>query len=176
MKSPDPASLDNLNDVLLPPDISWWPLAAGWYVLGGLLLCGLIWWGIHWYRNWKTNTYRRSALQALDQLELDLKNTEEREAGLRQIPALLKRTALSAFPRKQVASLTGADWIGFLNSCTRTPLFAEPEARTLQELSYTRGSLDAIDRSRTEALVITCRLWIRQHKAASLIATNAVDD
>lgn len=41
--STDAASLANLHDIVLPPSVSWWPLAWGWYLLSALLLVGLAW-------------------------------------------------------------------------------------------------------------------------------------
>jgi len=34
----DPTSLENLYDIAMPPPIPWWPLAPGWYVVGGVLV------------------------------------------------------------------------------------------------------------------------------------------
>ena len=95
MKSTDPASLQNLNDIVLPPGIDWWPLASGWYMLIGLLLIALVSFIYRSLQRWKNNRYRRAALYELQLLENGLKSPGERDASLRQIPVLLKRTALS---------------------------------------------------------------------------------
>jgi len=102
MKSSDPASLQNLNDIVLPATIAWWPLAAGWYFLFGLMLIALAWFGYRSLRHWMNNRYRRAALYELQMLAdriLASKegDAEERGAKLRQIPILLKRTALSVY-------------------------------------------------------------------------------
>jgi hypothetical protein len=34
----DLTSLENLYDIVMPPPIPWWPLAPGWYVVGGVLV------------------------------------------------------------------------------------------------------------------------------------------
>ena len=41
--NPDPSSLDNLFDIVVPPPVSWWPPAPGWYVVGGLAIALAVW-------------------------------------------------------------------------------------------------------------------------------------
>ena len=40
----DPGSLQNLNDIVLPAPVPWWPLAPGWWVLIGLIPIVGFWW------------------------------------------------------------------------------------------------------------------------------------
>ena len=61
MNTPDPASLQNLNDIVLPEAVSWWPLANGWYYLFGVLLLLLAWFAYRMIRSWRRNGYRREA-------------------------------------------------------------------------------------------------------------------
>ena len=80
MKSLDPASLQNLNDIVLPATVGWWPLATGWYFLFGLLLIALAWFGYRSLHRWMNNRYRRAALRELQGREERMRATEEREA------------------------------------------------------------------------------------------------
>ncbi|NOR19848.1 MAG: DUF4381 family protein, partial [Xanthomonadales bacterium] len=109
MKLNDPASLQNLNDIVLPANVEWWPLASGWYFLLGLLLIAVGWYGYRSAQRWIANRYRRAALRELELLKEAVGNDVDRNNNLRQLPVLLKRTALSAYPRHQVASLSGKD-------------------------------------------------------------------
>ena len=166
MKSPDPASLQNLNDIVLPATVDWWPLATGWYFLFGLLLIALAWFGYRSLHRWMNNRYRRAALQELQLLADRIHATEDRDANLRQIPVLLKRTALSAYPRSQVASLSGKDWFHFLNSTVKIPPFTDSTASTLNKISYSSGELSAVDSQATTALLNASRQWLKHHQAA----------
>jgi len=94
MKSPDPASLQNLNDIVLPATVSWWPLAVGWYFLIGIVLIFFVWFGYRSLRRWFENRYRRVALGELQLLAENLQQEALRDSCLRQIPVLLKRTVL----------------------------------------------------------------------------------
>ena len=173
MKSTDPASLQNLNDIVLPATVGWWPLAPGWYILFALLLIALAWFGYRSLHRWMNNRYRRAALRELQLLEERIRATEERDAeardaNLRQIPILLKRTALSAYPRSQVASLSGKDWFHFLNSTVKNPSFTESTANTLSKISYSSGELSVIDSTATAALLNASRQWLKHHQPEAL--------
>lgn len=165
MKSPDPASLQNLNDIVLPASVGWWPLATGWYVVFGLLLIAVAWFGYRSLQRWKNNRYRRTALQELQLLADSAQNTDVPDAVVKQVPILLKRTALSAYPRSDVASLTGEDWHRFLDSKLDRPLFNESVGQTLDKAAYSTGDLQNIDPQATADLFKASRLWLQGHRA-----------
>lgn len=164
MKSPDPASLQNLNDIVLPGGVGWWPLATGWYYLIGILLVVSAWFIYSAIRSWNRNHYRRAALQQLQLLAKDIENTEQRDAGLRQLPVLLKRTALSVYPRSQLASLTGKSWLDFLNSKVSSASFTDSTAGLLDTLSYSVGDLNTVDTKTADELLAACRHWLKHHQ------------
>jgi len=99
----DPASLDNLHDILLPPGIPWWPPAPGWYVLFALLLLIAAWLAWRTWKGWQANGYRREALRRLASCE-----------HAADIAELLRRTALAVAPRRLIAAKSGKDWIDWL--------------------------------------------------------------
>ncbi len=100
----DPASLDHLRDIAEPVAVSWWPPAVGWWVLLGAALIGMAIYMIHAIRDRRSNVYRRIAIK---EVEAAMDN-----AAISQI---LKRTALVAFPRTEVARLSGARWCQWLS-------------------------------------------------------------
>jgi hypothetical protein len=166
MKSPDPASLQNLNDIVLPEAAGWWPLASGWYFLLGLLLIILGWFIYTSIQHRIKNRYRRAALHQLQLLAQDINKTDKRDSVLRQIPILLKRTALTAYPRRQLASLTGKSWHDFLNSKVGTPSFTESSCSSLDNISYSVGNLDKVDAEATSELLKACKHWLKHHQPA----------
>ena len=74
-----------------------------------------------------------------------------------ELPALVKRVALQAWPREQVASLTGADWLAFLDESYGGDGFANGPGRCLSDLAY--GGGDGADAA------VLVREWIRRHHA-----------
>ncbi len=98
-------SLDRLHDLVLPPEVSWWPLAPGWYVGGGILVV-IIFFLVHRaWKHWRANAYRRAALRELALVD--------DPAGIAE---LLRRTALAVAPRPVIAGKTGAAWLDWLTA------------------------------------------------------------
>ena len=155
--SADPASLVNLNDIIVPPAPSWWPPAAGWYLLAGVTLVLASWLAYRGWKRYRNNRYRREALSELAQIEA---GPEEEVAA--RLPSLLKRTALQVYPRAQIASLSGEAWIAFLNrQCAADP-FAGKAGQLLGGLAYRSGSSP---RDELQPLFAGVRTWIEQHEA-----------
>jgi hypothetical protein len=163
LNSPDPASLQNLNDIVVPAATGWWPLAPGWYFLSGFILIAMAWFSYRAFKRWR----RRSALQELQLVEKEMQIAAKRDSSLRQVPILLKRTALSAYPRNEVASLTGESWHDFLNSTVRQPAFTDTAFSTLETVSYNSGQLSSVDDHAAIAMVDASRHWLQHHVLTS---------
>ncbi len=142
------APLDKLHDFYQPPPPSWRPQTAGWYVLFVIIGLALLWTLIHFVRKWLANRYRREALR-----ELALLPSPE-------FSALLKRTALSAWPREKVASLSGESWLRFLNESANGELFRSAPANRIEELALQSQILTHEDE---QTLRQTAATWIRRH-------------
>lgn len=115
----DPAaSLDRLHDLVLPPDVPWWPPAPGWYGLFALLILAAAWLAWQSWRRWQANAYRRAALHELESLKSSV-----------AIAELLRRTALASVPRPVVSGMTGATWTDWL--AAQSPEAMSPEVQQL---------------------------------------------
>lgn len=164
MNDSNPASLQNLNDIVLPGAAGWWPLAAGWYFLFGFLIIVLAWFTYSAVKRWTENRYRRAALHRLQLLSQDINDIDKRDDALRQLPVLLKRTALSVYPRSQLASLTGREWHDFLNSKVSRPSFTGSTAGLLDKIAYSTGELNVVDPGSVDELIGACRHWLKHHQ------------
>ena len=80
---------------------------VGWYAVFGLLAVVTGWWVYGRLRRFRKNRYRRFALAELAVIEQEIQQPGKRAKALAEIPVLLKRTALAAFPRSDVAGLSG---------------------------------------------------------------------
>ena len=107
----DPASLDRLHDIALPPEVPWWPLAPGLYAVIALVLAAAVWLSCRAWKQWRSNSYRRAALQELKSLQTAA-----------AIAELLRRTALAIAPRPVIAELTGSAWLDWLARQCDEPL------------------------------------------------------
>jgi hypothetical protein len=105
------------------------------------------------------------ALAELAVIEGELQQPERRARALAEIPVLLKWTALSAFPRSDVADLSGEKWLAFLDKTIGGKNFTEGEGRLLPELAY--APLPRISKLADETIGKLLRLvrhWIERHK------------
>ncbi|MDS9469341.1 DUF4381 domain-containing protein [Paracoccus sp. MBLB3053] len=153
--------LGQMHDLREPPAVSMWPATPIWGVIGIILLALLLLLAWRWVRYRKANAYRREALALLQGIEPGLARGDRR--ALAELDQLLRRTALAAFPRREVAALTGAEWAEYLDR-TATPgpeggfrmlnglLASAPYARQVPEFDGAR-------------LMRLARHWIRHHHA-----------
>jgi hypothetical protein len=146
--APNPA-LDKLHDYYQPVQPTWIPQTIGWYVLFSIVALLLLWVGIHAIRRWLANRYRREALRELAITTPD------------QFSALLKRTALAAWPREKVASLSGDAWLKFLGDACATESFQSAPSNRIEELALRAGSASVEDE---QAMRTTVAKWIRRHR------------
>jgi hypothetical protein len=157
--------LNGLQEITLPEPPSYRPQTIGWAIFGGVVLLGLILWGIQQYRRWHRNRYRRAALHRLNELEQLTQQSTTRVAALRELSELLKRTALAAYPRQQVAALHGDDWLAFLDRTYNGNGFVQGDGWMLAQLPYQPPeTLAQLPRETVVGLFSSVRGWIRFHR------------
>lgn len=151
-----PDLLALMHGVVVPEPVSWLPETPGWWIALGWVLAVLALVGWRVARQRRRNRYRREALAALK--AIDAQPELGAAEAAQQIAALLKRAALAAYPREQVASLYGIAWAHFLtDSANNDPQVADA-ADSLAAASY-RSDADG------RALIAPARRWIRLHRA-----------
>ncbi len=136
--------LKDLRDIHLPAPISSWPLASGWYViavLGGLALMVL---GVLLYRYLKKVRPRRAALKQLDKLQQNYQQ-KQTPAVVSELSILIRRCALSAFPRHNVAGLEGEAWLAFLNETGQTEVFTQGVGKLLMTAPYQKHTKENLE-------------------------------
>ncbi len=109
------SALASLRDIHMPAPIGWWPPAMGWIILGVvviLILFGIIGFAIHYVINSRA---KRQALRVLASYQEAYLKQPRTQLTSARISELLKRVALVYYPREQVASLVGDEWVAFLN-------------------------------------------------------------
>lgn len=109
------AEPQDLGPVLEPGRIGFSFDTPGWYVLGSLILLGLFYASYRWIKKYRTNAYRREALNEVLALK-EQGHEMDFTAQLSAIMAILKNVALKAYGRNSVATLHGNSWLLFLES------------------------------------------------------------
>lgn len=156
----DAASLQNLHDIVVPGPVAWWPPAPGWYVLTALAATALLVFAWRAWKHWRRNRYRGQALRELARI-----GRGEDGAELRRVPELLKRAALSAWPRESVASLVGPEWHRFLDETAGTDCFESGLGPVLDRLAYASGSARMPPVAESAAVLDAARTWLKKHRA-----------
>lgn len=161
----DPSSLQNLHDIAIPASVAWLPPAPGWYALSLSVLLLLAWFSVKRYRAWQDDSYRREALTILTQIEKELTDSNQYQQFLPRLPELVKRTAMLAYGRAQVASLNGTDWLTFLDKTSSTDLFTKGRGRLLSNCSYQSTIWFAeLSYEQVNELYSATYYWIKTHK------------
>ena len=142
-------NLDELIDIVEPPPVPWTPQTVGWAILGTVLVLAAALALRGWLRRRAANRYRREATAELDALE---------RPTVAAVNAILKRAAMVAYSRDQVAALAGAQWVSFLTSAGGRPLDAA-QAALLADGGY------SLRNSEGEELRVFARDWVRGHRA-----------
>jgi hypothetical protein len=169
MKATPPGTdpLARLHDVVTPPAVPYAPQTVGWYLLAAALVLLLAWLGVRAWRRTRANRYRKAALREIDRIEAELQaDPDRRGEAVAALNELLKRTALSAWPRAEVASLAGGDWLVFLDATGTADELSRGPGRALAEAVYTPPDR-AIEPERMAALFAVARSWVRRHRPQS---------
>lgn len=158
------AALKSLVDIALPPPVSYMPQTWGWAVLAMLVLIvviALLW---RWLRRWQANRYRREALAELDLLVERSAVSTDSDDFQQRLAAIVKRTALAAWPRETVASLSGAGWAQFLAANGPAKGGTEALASLVDDREYAARPMQPGEQA---ALAVAARLWIEKHHVSA---------
>lgn len=157
-------ALRSLHDIAVPPPVSWLPQTWGWAALAVLLGIAVLAALLVWLRRYRRNAYRREALRLLDGIEADIRSPASREKGVHELSELLKRTALAAWPRSDVAALTGQAWLQRMDSRGAYKALA----RLLDDLEYhDSAAIAALPPDSANELILNSRRWIRRHHVSA---------
>jgi hypothetical protein len=157
-------ALRSLHDIAVPPPVSWLPQTWGWAALAVLLGIAVLAALLVWLRRYRRNAYRREALRLLDGIEADIRSPASREKGVHELSELLKRTALAAWPRSDVAALTGQAWLQRMDNRGADKALA----RLLDDLEYhDSAAIAALPPDSANELILNSRRWIRRHHVSA---------
>jgi Ca-activated chloride channel family protein len=149
-----PTNLADLMAELVPPpepaQISLVPQTLGWPVLA-VLVTGLVVFAVlRIARHRRAEAYRKAALAALDAAGPDPES----------VARILRQTALTAFPRKDVAGLYGEGWLAFLDATCDGVAFRSDAGQPLVTAPYNAQA------ELPEGTLRQIRRWISHHRRA----------
>ncbi len=150
-----PQLLDLMEPLVEPVHVPFWPQTSGWKILLAWFLVLLVMICARTFSSWRHNRYRREALRELTAIA---KSADDNPGATgAAIAGLLKRTALTVFPREQVAGLYGRAWADFLADTTDGDRLVRSKASELAGAAY-RNDVNGA------ALIEAARRWIEGHR------------
>jgi Ca-activated chloride channel family protein len=143
-----------LIDIPLPPEVSLWPqtLTARATIVVMLLALAVSAWTFA--RRRYHDRYRREALAEVERIARSPGGVEG------ELALLVRRTALAAFPREQVAALEGPAWLAFLDRSYGGVEFSRGAGRALATTAYAPHAA-----AEPSQLIDLVRRWIEGHHA-----------
>lgn len=150
--------LQNLRDIQMPMQPHWWPPAPGWWILLAIILLGI---GVVAFLHWQRKHWQQ---KILDEVENAVRqHADNRQQQITGLSEILRRVALRAFSREQVANLYGIKWLEFLDEhAAKTGSFMQHDMRVLADETY-RPPGDAKPLNFDDPLVNAVRIWIRRN-------------
>jgi len=144
-----------LKDIHLPEPIGWWPPAIGWWLLAvfiSLLIVFLYWLYKRLTRKTAIKTAKKNLAAIKDNSTLD------NDQKLRELSMLIRRVVISVNPRIEVASLTGRQWLAFLDQSVTGAPFSEGSGQLLAEAPYRNTSPSELELAQ---LISLCEDWLK---------------
>jgi hypothetical protein len=126
-----------LRDIHLPDTILWWPPAPGWWLLFSLIIITVfsVFYIIRHRRNQRLSAIYM-AKRELERIEEEFKSNKDKSILIKDISELIRRVTISLFNRAESASLTGKQWLSFLDQLNGDNSFTNGIGRVLIEAPY----------------------------------------
>ena len=159
MNSSDP--LANLRDIHLPGDVSWWPLAPGWWVLIILLSVLAIWSLIQWRKRQKHRQLIVELRQELAQINQQYSEHQSEQALVVDYSELLKRLLMLHRGRAESANISREQWLEVINQYMPDQPLSDDFVTLLTEGKYQR-QVSIADTQPLSNWVEACALAIGQ--------------
>ena len=154
----NPTATLELRDIHAAAAPALWPPAPGWWLLAVLLIALLAvgsLWLLRRYRAYRLKRQIMDELDALSDSNIDI----NKEEFLMKLSILLRRIALRRYSREQVASLTGSDWLQFLDATGGNGDFEHGIGQVLEVGPYRPQNRELP----AGELLALARRWIKQN-------------
>lgn len=159
--NPTAAALD-LRDIHAAAPPAFWPPAPGWWVLAIVLFVALMALAVWGYRRYLAFRQKRQIMHEIDKITDSYLN-KNTAIFVTEISTLLRRVALRRYDRAQVAPLTGAAWLRFLDDTGGEGEFEKGIGRILAVGPYQSCTSEVP----AEELLALARQWVSRNLGAA---------
>ncbi|WP_440993708.1 DUF4381 domain-containing protein [Cysteiniphilum litorale] len=149
--------LAGLKDIHLPPAVSIWPLAVGWYILAVIVLVviALMIWFLA--KKIKTHRHKQAIINIFDQT-IQATQSEKPQALISEVSIFLKRVIMQELKVDNAHLYFGEDWLKFLDQQLKTDDFSQGDGRLLLD-GY---RLKEVSIDEQQALITLTKKWLRK--------------
>jgi hypothetical protein len=158
----NPSAVLDLRDIHAAPPPALWPLAPGWWLLAVIVLIALLGLAVWARRRYRRYRHERQIMLEIERLS-ECSNKENVSGFVTDVSTLLRRVAIRRYSRAEVASLTGVDWLRFLDATGGAGGFANGVGQVLETGPYQ----PALNDVPAEELLSLARVWISKNLAVS---------
>lgn len=149
--------LSQLKDIHLPPAISNFPIAYGWWVSFVIALAMIIAAIYLFKKQRKKSAIKREALVLLKEHYEEYKKDKDQKKFLQQCNQILKRYCITHYPH--AVSLSGHNWANFLICYSQKTAFSDEIINALSEGIYQPSC-----QYNADDLYNTCVSWLKNNK------------
>lgn len=146
--------LSQLRDIHLPEDVSWWPLAIGWWIIIALIIAIIIVWLIIRWQKAKLERMSRFALIELNELKATQSNN-----WILELQTLLKRVAMAYFPKSNLKNCSEQEWLSFL-SLSGKAIWSDDNLKLFRDFAYQNP--EKFNDSFRQKMYQESALWIKK--------------
>lgn len=153
-----------LKDIHLPDSVSWWPPATGyWLVLFVLIVTVILFFALTSYL--KKQRIKKLALNKYQKIKNEFEKNQNKKQLVTSLSELLRRAAISSYPRTECASLTGEDWLNWLDKgLSKSDInFSSGPGYLLTDFAYSKAD----DSDDVNQLITLCHLWLKHLPAVT---------
>ena len=136
MNDSDP--LANLRDIHLPADVSWWPLAPGWWVLIAVIFALSVWALFKWQKRRKHQQLLLEVKQELAQIQSTYSQQPSELTLILNYSELLRRLLMLHLGREDTARLSGLKWFELISSYVPEQQLSEELITLMTDGKYQR--------------------------------------
>ncbi|MEE9445967.1 MAG: DUF4381 domain-containing protein [Cocleimonas sp.] len=151
-----------LKDIHLAGSPDFWPPAIGWWILLSIILLALS----ALFLSVRSKLRQQAKLKKQrEKLMAKLKMYEDKltqnpsNKTIADMNTLLRQLAVNYYPRSKISSLTGCDWLKFLDQSGNTRGFTKGAGRILIEAPYQSGDPENLNLDEFISLI---RKWVHR--------------
>ena len=145
-----------LHDIHLPTNPDIWPLALGWWLLLALILIAAVYLILKISKFLRIKRHKQLLINEYKSLETKLVESPNKNL-ITETNVLLRRLALAYYPNQNIASLTGSNWLDFLDVSGKTQDFSRGAGRILIDAPY---RADELENYNGDEFIPLVRKWV----------------